>query len=444
MVEVDDLIVPERTIVDACGDREIPPLGVIEQVWDTDPIPEGRIGDRAADAVASLPFDGVPDGGEVAVGVGSRGIANLPEIVRGTVTGIRAEGYEPFLFPAMGSHGGATVEGQLEVLEALGITERTVDCEIRATMAVEQVGRTDDRGVPVYADANAVAADAIVPINRIKPHTSFAGDVESGLSKMLVIGMGKQKGAKVAHEWALDWSFRNMIPELTEVLVDTLPVVGGIAIVEDQRDDTAIVEGVPASGFLEREAELLEVAYEYMPRLPFEELDVVVFDRQGKDVSGAGMDTNVTGRLLVFNEPEPEIPSIRRIYTRSLTEASHGNAMGIGQADFVHRDLLEGLDMEKTVTNAITSGSVRNAGIPAGIETDRAGLLACLSTIGPRETAEIRLLRATDTMHLERLYASERLVDEARRRDDLRVVSEPEPVQFRDGDLASPPPVAPE
>ncbi|MCQ4333258.1 DUF362 domain-containing protein [Natronomonas sp. F2-12] len=444
MVEADGSVVSERTIVELCEDREIPPLGVIEQVWETDPIPDGRIEASAAEAAASLPFDDVPDGGEVAVGVGSRGIANLPAIVRGTVAGIREAGYEPFLFPAMGSHGGATVDGQLEVLEALGVTERAVECEIRATMEVEQVGRTTDRGVPVYADAHAAATDAIVPINRIKPHTSFAGDVESGLSKMLVIGMGKQRGAKMAHEWALEWSFRNMIPEITDVLVDALPVVGGVAIVEDQRDDTAIVEGVPASGFLEREAELLEVAYEYMPTLPFEELDVVVFDRQGKDVSGAGMDTNVTGRMLVFNEPEPETPFIRRIYTRSLTDASHGNAMGIGQADFVHRDLLKELDLEKTVTNAITSGSVRNARTPAGVETDRAGLLACLSTVGPRDPSEIRLLRATDTMHLERLYASESLVAEARKRDDLRVVSEPEPVRFRDGDLVRPSPVAPE
>ncbi|QLG61737.1 DUF362 domain-containing protein [Halorarum salinum] len=437
-------IVTEETIRNVCGDRAVPDMGVIEQVWDTAPIPEGRIESAASEAVDDLAFGDVPEGGTVAIGVGSRGLANLPAIVRGTVAGVREAGYEPFLFPAMGSHGGATPAGQREVLEALGVTEAAVDCEIRATMDVVEIGRTPDRDVPVFVDANAHEADAIVPINRIKPHTMFEGDVESGLSKMLVIGMGKQRGAKTAHEWALDWSFRNMIPEITERLLAELPVAGGIAIVENQRDDTTLLEGVPPSGFLDREAQLLEAAYDMMPQLPFDDLDVVVFDRQGKEVSGSGMDTNVTGRILPFNEPSPETPFVRRIYTRSLTDASHGNATGVGQADFIHRDLLSALDVEKTVVNTVTAGSVENARIPATVETDRAGIVACISTVGVREPGELRMLRATDTMHLERLYASEALVEEARERDDLRVVAEPEPVEFEDGDLAAPSPVPPE
>ncbi|WP_331234099.1 nickel pincer cofactor-dependent isomerase, group 22 [Natronorarus salvus] len=432
--------VEEETIVEVCGDRAIPPLGVIEQVWDTDPIPVTDIETTAATAVDGLALDSVPDGGTVAIGVGSRGVANLPAIVRGTVEGVRERGYEPFLFPAMGSHGGATPEGQREVLDALGVSEETVNCEVRATMDVERIGVTPDREVPVFTDAEAATADAIVPINRIKPHTMFAGNVESGLSKMLVIGMGKQRGAKTAHEWALDWSFRNMIPEITTLLIDRLPIVGGIAIVEDQRDDTAIIEGVPASGFLDRESELLETAYDLLPTLPFDDLDVVVFDRMGKDVSGAGMDTNVTGRLLPFNEPEPENPFIRRIYVRSLTEASGGNATGVGQADFIHRDLFADIDVRKTVINTVTSGSVENARTPATVETDRAGMLASVSTVGIRQPETIRILRATDTMDLERLYASEALLEEARSREDLRVVSEPEPVEFSDGDLVAPSP----
>lgn len=439
-VQETDRIVSSETIRSVCGDRQLPKLGTIEQVWETDPIPNTEIETRAANAVGDLDLETVPDGGEVAVGVGSRGIDNLARIVRGTVEGVRDRGYDPFLFPAMGSHGGATREGQLEVLEALDVTEKTVDCEIRATMDVELIGRTPDRDVPVYVDAHAYTADAIVPINRIKPHTMFAGDVESGLSKMLVIGMGKQAGAKMAHEWALDWSFRNMIPEITGRLLDELPVIGGIATVEDQRDHTAIVEGVPAAGFLDREAELLERAYEYIPQLPFDDLDVVIFDRQGKEISGSGMDTNVTGRILPFNEPSPENPFIRRIYTRSLTDASHGNATGVGQADFIHEDLLADLDVEKTVVNTVTSGSVENARIPATVESDWAGIVACLSTVGIREPDTVRMLRATDTMHLERLYASEALVEEARERDDLRVVVEPEPIELEDGDLVAPSP----
>ncbi|MGM0606239.1 MAG: DUF362 domain-containing protein [Halobacteriota archaeon] len=437
-------VVSEATIREVCGDRSIPDLGVIEQVWETDPIPDSKIESRAASAVDALSFEGVPDGGSIAIGVGSRGIANLESIVRGTVERVRDRGYDPFIFPAMGSHGGATAEGQREVLESYGITESNVGCPINATMDVKQVGTTADRDVPVYVDANAYAADGILPINRIKPHTMFAGDVESGLSKMLVIGMGKQKGAKMAHEWALDWSFRNMIPEITTVLIDRLPVVGGVAIVEDQLDDTAIVEGVPTSGFLDREAELLETAYELMPQLPFDDLDVVVFDRMGKDISGAGMDTNVTGRLLPFNEPSPENPFIRRIYTRSLTAPSHGNGTGVGQADFIHKRLLADIEVEETVINTVTSGSVENARIPATVETDWAGIVASLSTVGVREPGEVRMLRATDTMNLKRLYASEALLAEARDRDDLRVVSAPEPVELDGGDLVAPSPVSPQ
>lgn len=442
--EIPYRVVPEETIREISGDRTIPELGVIEQVWDTDPIPTDQIETRAASAVESLSFDDVPEGGEVAVGAGSRGIANLEAIVRGTVEGVREQGFEPFVFPAMGSHGGATAEGQKEVLASYGITPESMGCEIRATMDVEQIGTTADRDVPVYVDANAIQADAILPVNRVKPHTMFSGDVESGLSKMLVIGMGKQKGAKMAHEWALDWSFRNMIPEITTVLIEELPVVGGVAIVEDQRDDTAVIEGVPASGFLDREAELLETAYELLPQLPFDDLDVVVFDRMGKDISGSGMDTNVTGRILPFNEPSPETPFIRRIFTRSLTPASHGNATGVGQADFIHRDLLADLTVEDTVINTVTSGSVENARIPATVETDWAGIIASVSTVGVREPGEVRMLRATDTMNVERLYASAVLVEEARDRDDLRVVSEPTPVELDGGDLVAPSPTPPE
>jgi hypothetical protein len=307
-------------------------------------------------------------------------------------------------------------------------------------MEVVEIGRTPDRDVPVFCDANAVRADAIVPINRVKPHTDFDGPVESGLSKMLVIGMGKQRGAKVAHEWAVDWSLRNMIPEITERILESLPVVGGVAVVEDQHDDTALVEGVPPSGFLDRERELLETAYELMPKLPFDELDVVVFDKQGKDVSGQGMDTNVIGRRpFAINEPAPESPRIKRIYTRGLTEATHGNAMGVGSADVIHEDVVAELDASATLINALTASTIRGVRLPPVVETDRAGLVAALSTIGVVDPDTVRVLRAPDTMHLHRLYASRALVERARERDDLRVLEEPTPIEFTDGEFASPP-----
>lgn len=438
----DELMVPERTIGEAVGEVTVPRMGVVEQVWDVDPIPEAELAARAAAAVEDLGFEGVPEGGEVAVGAGSRGIANLPTIVRGVVEGVRNREYDPFVFPAMGSHGGATAEGQRDKLATLGVTEDAVGCEIRATMGVETVGETPDRGVPVYADAYAAAADAIMLVNRVKPHTDFSGEVESGLSKMAVIGMGKQRGAKMAHDWAVDWSLRNMLPEIAEQLLDSLPIVGGVAIVEDQHDETTIVEGVPPSGFLKREAELLETARELMPTLPFDELDVLVVDQIGKDISGQGMDTNVTGRRhFTINEPEPESPEIKRVFARGLSAKTKGNAMGMGQADLVHADLRAELDASKSLINAITASTVRGVRLPPVVESDRAGLLAALGTVGPVDGCEARVLRVTDTMRLERCYASGSLMAATRDRDDLRVIAEPEPVEFDDdGEFVAPSP----
>jgi hypothetical protein len=435
------LVVPEASIREACGDTPLPELGLVEQVWETDPIPPDEIAERAGAALGSLPLESVPDGGEIALGVGSRGIANLGTIVSGVVAEARERGYVPFVFPAMGSHGGATAEGQREMLAELGVDESTIGCEIRSSMETVEVGRTADRDVPVVADANAVAADAIVPINRVKPHTDFDGTVESGLSKMLVIGMGKQRGAKTAHDWAVDWSLREMLPEITDRLLAELPVVGGVAILEDQRDDTALLEGVPPEGFLDREAELLERAYEIMPKLPFEELDVLVLDAQGKDISGQGMDTNVIGRRpFAIQEPEPDRPDIKRIYTRGLTETTHGNAMGMGSADFVHADLLAGIEMTTSLINALTASTTRGVRIPPVVETDRAGLIAALSTIGIVDPETVRVLRAADTMHLGRIYASTALVEAAREREDLRVVEEPSPIEFESGNFVTPSP----
>jgi hypothetical protein len=436
---IDNLPVAESTIREACSDVTPPPLGLIEQKWQTDPIPPDEVAAEARDAVGDLALDACPNGGEVAVGAGSRGIDNLAAIVRGVVAGLDERGYEPFTFPAMGSHGGATASGQREKLATLGVTEDSVGCEIRATMEVEQIGTTADRGAPVYADAYAVDADAIVLINRIKPHTDFSGEVESGLSKMLVIGMGKQRGAKMAHDWAVDWSLRNMLPEITDQLLEELPVIGGVAIVEDKHDETTLVEGVPSSDFLKREKELMDLSWELMPKLPFEELDVVVVDELGKDISGQGMDTNVTGRRhFTLNEPEPETPDIKRIFVRGFTDKTKGNAMGMGQADFSHRDILAGLDWSKSLINAITASTVRGVRLPPVVENDRAGLIAALGTIGPVQSSEARVLRVTDTMRLKRCYASPPLIDAARERDDLRVVAAPSEIEFDDrGDFVA-------
>ncbi|WP_331232964.1 nickel pincer cofactor-dependent isomerase, group 22 [Natronorarus salvus] len=430
------LTVPESTVLDACGETPIPRFGVVEQLWETNPIPGPEIGGHVDLAVSDLALDAIPDGGTVALGVGSRGIHALPTLVEGAVRAFRDRGYDPFVVPAMGSHGGATADGQRAKLAALGVTEGSIGCRIESSTEVTEIGRTPERDVPVYADAAAVAADAIVPINRIKPHTDFSGAVESGLSKMLVIGMGNQPGAKTAHTWAVDWSFRNMIPEITGLLLERLPIAGGIAVVEDQHDEPSLVEGIPPEGFLDREAELLELAYELLPRIPFETLDLLVIDRMGKDVSGPGMDPNVIGRMVYgLNEPAPDRPEIKRIYTRSLTDPSHGNAVGLGLADFVHGELLEAMDPSKTLINALTASTPRGVRTPPVVETDRAGVVAGLSTIGVVDPESVRVARIRDTMNLKRLVVSEALVERAREREDLRVVGEPRELTFENGRL---------
>ncbi|WP_248910602.1 DUF362 domain-containing protein [Halocatena marina] len=435
------LVVPEETVLDACGTQKLPRMGTIEQVWHTNPIAPEQIERHASEMVTTLELTTVEPGDEVAVGVGSRGIGNLPAIVRGVVSGLRNAGYEPFVFPAMGSHGGATADGQVSKLEALGVKEDSIGCEVRSTMETVVVGHTSERNVPVHADAAAAAADGIIPVNRVKPHTDFQGSVESGLAKMLVIGMGNQVGAKTAHEWAVDWSFRQMIPEIASFMLDALPILGGVAIVEDQRDETAVIEGVPANTLLERESALLERAYDLLPSLPFDDLDVLVVDQMGKDVSGAGMDTNVVGRRpYAINEPEPESPSVKRIYVRSLTDASHGNASGLGMADFIHQRLAGSADPLKLLINTLTSSSPRAARTPPVVETDRAGLTAALSTVGVVEPDEARILRISDTMQLDRLYASEALVREARERDDLLVDGDLREIEFSSGELTAPSP----
>jgi hypothetical protein len=433
----DSRVVDQETIFELCDDISFPRVGVIEQVWETDPIPEEELEAEAAAAVDAFTLEHVPADGSIAVGAGSRGVNCVPAIVRGVVSELHRRGYDPFVFPAMGSHGGATAEGQREKLAALGVTPDSVNCEIRSTLETVIVGRTPKRNVPVHVDANAAAADAIVPINRVKPHTDFDGSVESGLSKMLVIGMGKQRGAQTAHRWALDWSFRNMIPEITETLLERLPIVGGVAVVEDQHDDTAIIEGVSPSGFLDREAELLERAYELLPTLPFDDLDVLVIDRMGKDISGPGMDPNVLERRPYEPEPIPEPGPYTRIYVRRLTDPSHGNAVGIGLADLVHKDLVKAMDLKTAFTNAVTASTLRSARIPVAVETDRAGIATCLSTIGVVGAEDVRFARIRDTMHVGRIVTSETLVEEAREREDLRVVAEPEPFPL-DGDELPP------
>lgn len=361
--------------------------------------------------------------GRVAVAVGSRGIAGIGRIVQTVVAALHDAGLDPFVVPAMGSHGAATAEGQAEVLAGYGIDRGLV----RATMETAVVGAVD--GVPVHVDRNVVEAGSVFLVNRVKPHTSFRGPVESGLAKMAAVGLGKQPGARWMHSRG-PAGLRTLIPAAARLLAERGLLLGGLAILENQRDRTAELHGLtPAEIGAEGEAALLERARELMPRLPFDDLDVLVVDRIGKDISGAGIDTNVVGRMRVVGQPEPE-RRVTAIVALDLSEASHGNAMGIGTADFTTARLLAKVDFEALYTNALTAGliGIQRMAIPCVMPTDLAAVSAAIACRG-RDTP-LRLAWIADTLHTELLAASPALCDEARERAGLEVIGEPAPMPF--------------
>jgi hypothetical protein len=372
----------------------------------------------AVDDVDGL--DDLPPGSTVAITAGSRGIHDKPAVLAAAVDALQERGLEPFVFPAMGSHGGATAAGQRETLAALGITEESVGCEIRSSMAVETVGE-DAMGRPVYAAEDALAADAVLPANRVKPHTDFRGAVESGLSKMAVIGLGKHRGAESLHNAAIATDFADVITDRMDVLLAETPIVGGVALVENANDRAAHVEGIDGAAIPDREPELLDLAAEHLPELPVDDLDMLVLDEIGKEVSGTGMDTNVVGRYYFHGEAEPDRPSVTRIYARSLTDPSHGNALGMGLADFAHRDLVADVDFQDTYVNIVTSGEPRRAKLPFVVPDDATALVLACSTTGVAAPEELRVAQIPNTMNPDSLVVSEPVARELQEREDVTV-----------------------
>lgn len=367
-------------------------------------------------------------GSEVAVGVGSRGVANIPVIVRAVVTVLKDAGCRPFIVPAMGSHGGATAEGQREILASYGITPEGVGAEIRATMETVLAGTLDD-GYPIYFDRIASQADAVVVVNRIKHHTDFAGEIESGLCKMCAIGLGKQKGAASIHRFGAD-GLRNIMPEVGRRLVAAMPVVGGIGIIENPYGQTAEIHAVPAAGIgRQQEIDLLNRARVLAPRLAFEALDVLIVDEMGKDISGSGLDTHVIGRVRMpsIAEESWDGPNVRMVCVTGLSRNTHGNAAGLGLADVVTKQLVDGIDWPATLTNHATSGEggAHRQRVPIvaadAVECVRSAMTLC----GRGKVETIRLARIRNTEHVTTLEVSPALWDECRNRDDIEIVGEP-------------------
>jgi len=372
----------------------------------------------------------IKPGQTVAIAVGSRGIANIHHIIKTIVDHIKCLGAKPFIVPAMGSHGGGTAEGQRKIVESYGITEEFCGCPIRSSMETVIICEAAE-GFPVHCDKYAYAADHVVVCNRIKPHTQFVGDIESGLMKMMLSGLGKHSGAKIYHRAIKDYSFGQIVRSVADEVLTKCSIAAGVAIIENSYCQTARIEAVPPEQFEDREKKLLIQAKQLMPRLPFKTADILLIDEIGKNISGTGFDLSVVGRkYLVHKAADDEYPKINIIALRDLTDLSHGNAEGMGLAEFCRTRLLEKVDVDVTRVNALTSGHYTGSMVPLDYDTDSEMLQVMLSQIGLTEPPDAKLLWIRNTLALTEVECSAAYLDEARDRDDLEILTDLRPLPF--------------
>ena len=389
------------------------------------------------DEIAKInPSSVIKPGQTVAITAGSRGVANIDTIIKTVVEEMKAIGAVPYIVPAMGSHGGGTAEGQTQVLAGYGITEGTMGCPIKSSMDVVQIG-VSDFGMPIYFDKHASEADHVIVINRIKPHTGFAGEIESGLMKMMLIGLGKHKGASVYHRAIIHHSFDKVVRLVGKVVREEMPITFGVATLENGYDETALIEAIPAADFEEREKVLQAISKEWCPSLPFDDVDLLIIDEMGKNISGSGMDTNVIGRKRNDRRAMgDETPRVLRIFVRDLTEATHGNATGTGMAEFTTRRLVDKIDYHATYTNVITGQHVSAGAVPLHCDTDAEVLDIALESIGLIAPEDARVLWIPNTLDLGEVEASEAYLAQADIRDDLEILTGLRPLETEaDGNL---------
>jgi hypothetical protein len=382
----------------------------------------------------------IKPGARIAVAVGSRGISNLAAIIRSVIKNVKDAGGVPFIIPAMGSHGGATAEGQIEVLGTYHITEAAMGVPIRASMEVKQVGVSED-GVPCFCSVEAANADGVIIVNRIKPHTDFSGELGSGVMKMAVIGLGKQKGANTMHMAAQRIGYEQAIRGIARVIIRETPVLCGVGILEDQHHDTGKLAVMPREQIEPMENQLLIEARNMMPLLPFEEIDLLIIDRIGKNISGCGMDPNVIGRSVYgYTSSISPIgsfrPYIRRIFVRDLTPETHGNAIGIGLADITTTRLVKGMDHRFTYINALTAVQPQVAKIPIHFDTDREALEQSIASLAITDGRPPMVVRIADTLSVAHFEASEAMLPLIQSKPQLKVLSGAKDMVFgADGNL---------
>jgi hypothetical protein len=368
----------------------------------------------------------IKPGFTVAIAAGSRGVANVDRIVATVARTVRELGGDPFVVPAMGSHGGGTAEGQIEILAELGVTEERVGAPIRSSMETVEIGRTPS-GMVVHFDRNAYGADAVVVVNRVKKHTDITSPIESGVMKMIAIGLGKKAQADLIHAYGAP-GLRKHIPEVARISIAKAPIALGIATLENGYEETAEVHAWEPSEIEAQEKRLLARNKRLLPRLPFDEIDILIVERMGKEISGTGMDTNVLGRVMIAGEKELSRPRIHHVIVLDLTPASHGNAIGIGLADLTTEALVAKIDKRATYINGITSGFFERGKIPITVPTDRDAVETALERLPPERRAAPRIARILDTLHLAEFEASPALIAESRAA--LEVVGSARPLVF--------------
>lgn len=389
---------------------------------DIDPVLDSELG-------VSIP--GMLKDRRIAVAVGSRGIDNLPRIVSGVVRFLRAKGADPFIIPAMGSHGGATADGQRAVLESLGISSQTMGVPVLSSMDTVEIPAGDLRN-RIFMDRHAYQSDGVILINRVKPHTDYRASFESGLVKMAVIGLGKHEQAREIHRYGLA-GLVELLPRTAERILDTGKILLGIAVVENARDQICLIKAIPPQEMIQSEPGLLNIAYDNMPSLPVDDIDILMVDQLGKNISGTGIDPNIIGRLKIPGHPDPPRPRIKMIIINDLTEESHGNAAGIGLGDIITRRLYDKIDPVSTYENVITSNFLERAKIPLVAENPRRAVEIARRAAGPLLPEQERIVRIKNTLSLEEIFLSPLLVKEAR--DQLEEVLGSEEIFDPSGEL---------
>lgn len=373
-------------------------------------------------------------GARIAVAVGSRGISNLQAIVAAAIEVLKDAGAAPFIVPAMGSHGGATPEGQVELLGEYGVSESALKVPIRPAMEVELLGTTAE-GFEVFFSTEALRADGVLVVNRVKPHTDFVGTIGSGILKMMVVGLGKRPGASNFHRSSSRLGYENVLRTSARIILQKAPILGGLAIVENQFHDTHALAFLPPSDIERGEGELFKDAARLMPKLPFDNVDLLIVDRMGKNISGAGMDPNVIGRGVhgyssLLKDRQADSPAVQRLFVRGLTPESHGNATGLGMADFCTTRLVRDIDLKISTLNTLTAMTPQGIKIPVHFDSDRETIERALDTLLVADWREAKVMRIRDTLNLEQVGMSEAYIKEVRQRQNLEILSEPEAMAF--------------